>query len=210
MSLLAKVESKSYRMAQIGFLFIFIPIEYYAQMPFLSIDPLLGVFLFLKGHYNNLMQWYEILLVILAILFTIYIAGFALAWHQISYFNRRLKDTLVAIKTLLSEKRDVLLSLYALYEEQGLIEDDSKRDLATKVRWLEISSKDNEQTEAESAILEDLKRYLMVIGTRKSVSGRESASLRENLRDLDSNYRKALARYAYDVKGYAQSFFSWS
>ena len=83
------------------------------------------------------MDWLQILLYAFSIFLVIYVFVFFYALESLITFRSRLKKRTLAISLLLSEKKDVLLSMLALMEKD--IKDESTKEEATQVRWLEVN-----------------------------------------------------------------------
>lgn len=63
------------------------------------------------------MEWWQILLYVLAVLILLYLVGFFFGLSSLLSFRKKLQKRLVALSVLFAEKKDILLSLYALFDE---------------------------------------------------------------------------------------------
>lgn len=150
------------------------------------------------------MEWYEILILIASILLVIYLSGFVYVLHQLRLFSRKLKRETMTANAVLSEKRDVLLSMWKICDGKKLIVETSKNSLATQTHWVKFEKLDAKALGEANARLDETKRFLFVIGERtpKELLGEEYFSLKELLDDLDRSYRHLISVYATDMTGY--------
>ena len=147
------------------------------------------------------MEWWQILLYVVSILFVIYVFVFFYALECLLTFRSRLKKRTLAISLLISEKKDVLLSMLALMEKD--IKDDSTKEEATQVRWLKVDKLQPKEIENCLSLLSFLqKRLVLFANNNEYESNEEYHTYFEILSDLDANYRKTAAIYNSDVLGY--------
>lgn len=146
----------------------------------------------------------EIFLIVLAVLLVLYIGFFFYVLGSVSAFNTSLNKRLIALSVLLSEKKDVLLSLYALFDENGALFNSDIKDSCAKVCWLQIDKLDEEGVTSASILLSDLQKRLTLLFTQneKLISLKDSKGYFATLLDLDGNYRRIISTFNADIIGY--------
>lgn len=149
------------------------------------------------------MEWWQILLYVLSLLALVYIIAFFYSLESIITFRGKLKKRTIALSVLLSEKKDVLLSLHAMIENNGLNQDDAIRKSAAQVRWLKISKLKAKDIANVVFVLSDLQKRLVLFGNSHQLSDNmEFITFTDTLADLDANYRRTAAIFNSDVEGY--------
>ena len=149
------------------------------------------------------MEWWQILLYVLCILTLIYLLGFFYALESIITFRGKIKKRTIAISLLLSEKKDVLLSMYSLIENANLLKDEATRDITTQVRWLQTANLKTNEIENTIATLSSLQKRLFLFSSEKELQNNEDfLAYMDMAKDLDANYRKSAAIFNSDLLGY--------
>lgn len=149
------------------------------------------------------MEWWQILLYVLLITLLFYMIGFFYALESIITFRGKIKKRTLAISVLLSEKKDVLLSMYKIVDDAGLLKDDSTKDFTSQVRWLQTAKMKNNEIESSINTLSSLQKRLFLFSeTDELKDDKDFASYLEIAKDLDANYRKSAAIFNSDVVGY--------
>ncbi len=147
------------------------------------------------------MEWWQILLYVISIILVIYLFGMFYALECIITFRSRLKKKTLAISLLLSEKRDVLLSMLSLLEDQ--IEDESTKENAAQVRWLKMDNLQSKEIDNYLATMSSLQKRLVLFANSTEFKNNDNyLTYFELLSDLDANYRKIAAIFNSDVVGY--------
>lgn len=147
------------------------------------------------------MNWLQILLYAFSIFLVIYVFVFFYALESLITFRSRLKKRTLAISLLLSEKKDVLLSMLALMEKD--IKDESTKEEATQVRWLKVNKLQAKEIENCLNLLSSLqKRLVLFANNNEHGKSEEFLEYFDILNDLDANYRKTAAIYNSDLLGY--------
>lgn len=109
----------------------------------------------------------------------------------------------MAISILLSEKKDVLLSMYAIIDNSPSLTDEAMKNMTTQVRWLQTAELKAENIEESISILSSLQKQLLMSSTINGLNkDDEFETHREMLIDLDANYRRTAAIFNSDVLGY--------
>lgn len=150
------------------------------------------------------MEWWQILIWILALIGLMYGAGFFYCLSLLLAFRKKLSKRFVALSVLYSEKRDILLSLYAVCDAAGVKFESSLKESAAKVRWLKTNILKEEDAEMVALTLDALEKRLFILA--QSEAGLRTNADYQNytstLRDIDANYRRIIAVYNSDVTGY--------
>lgn len=151
----------------------------------------------------NSMELYQILLYAISILIAIYLIAFFYALESLITFRNKIKKRTLAISILLSEKKDVLLSMYALIDNASLLKDDATKDVTTQVRWLQTANLKIENIENSIATLSSLQKKLIMFSSSEEMRGnKDFEAYREIINDLDANYRRTAAIFNSDTVGY--------
>lgn len=150
------------------------------------------------------MKDWQILYLVVAILVILYAVGFVLTLVFLLNFRAALKKNLVALSVLFAEKKEVLLSLYALFDKAAIPLDDPDKESAAKVRWLKTEVMRGSDVLLTNNALNDLERRLaMLSASEKYIQVSEDYIAYVNtLQDLDSNYRRVVAIFNTAVNGY--------
>lgn len=147
---------------------------------------------------------WQIWLLVILIILSLYLIGFIYVFSRIRHFSKSMNLRIKSISVILVEKKDVLLTLLAVYDEEGVRLDSAENKAAQKVRWVKVEVKD------EKEVLEIVETF-SVLQKRLSYLAEANRHLKEDrsyqihksaLDDLDSNYRRIVALYNHDVTLY--------
>jgi hypothetical protein len=119
-------------------------------------------------------------------------------------FRKKLKKRIIALSVLFAEKKDLLLSMYALFDKAAAHLDSVEKDSAAKVRWLKTQVVKEAEIEEVDSILNDLQKRLTLLAEAESYlkAGEDYQVFSSALKDLDANYRRIVAVYNSEVSGY--------
>jgi hypothetical protein len=119
-------------------------------------------------------------------------------------FRDRMRNRLVGLSVLFSEKKDVLLSLNALFDRAKVPLEDADQDAAMKVRWLKTDVVKDEDVETINENLQHLQKRLALLSEEESYIKRDEdfEGYVNSLKDLDNNYHRIVALYNSDLTGY--------
>lgn len=158
------------------------------------------------------MTFQQIMILIATIIAIAYILGFAYVSGRLLYFRRSLKKSLMGASIIMSQKKEVLLSLAKYFRDSGakLTKDDEVA--LTKVRWLKTEAKTAEEANAANALLKAFeKRISYIEATHPEIpKGDELSWLSDALYDLNFNYRRVTATFNSESIGFnywRKSFF---
>lgn len=141
---------------------------------------------------------------VLAVLALIYVLLFIFTLSFLLSFKGRLKRKTTAFLVLLSEKKEVLLSLVSLYQELGAHYEEADLEWIRKVSSIEKKKIKGDDIVPLNATLSNLeKRLRYIASSNKALKENENfVSLISLLDDLNSNYRRMVATYNSDLVGY--------
>ena len=149
------------------------------------------------------MEWQQILLYTLCILLSLYTIFFFYCLESLLTFRSRLKKRTKAIAVIFSEKKAILLSLFAWVETQGLNQEEAIRESAAKVRWLNLDTMKMKDIQSVAASLADLQKRLLLFANAHDLMQQDAfVRAHDGLSDLDANYRRTAAIFNSDVGGY--------
>ena len=150
------------------------------------------------------MQWWQIVLYILAMAGLLYLIGFFFCLSGLLAFRKKLQKRIIALSVLFAEKKDILLSMYVLFDKAAAHLDSVEKDSAAKVRWLKTQVIKEAEVEEVSSILNDLQKRLTLLAEAESYlkAGEDFQVFSSALKDLDANYRRIVAVYNSEVSGY--------
>jgi hypothetical protein len=119
-------------------------------------------------------------------------------------FKGKLRKRLVALSVVYAEKKDVLLSLYALYQKAKLPLDNDVKLAKKDVVSLTTEAEDEEQSMAIVGALNVFQRRLSLLGEEERYIQKspDYVSYMNSLKDLDNNYHRIVAAYNADLAGY--------
>ncbi len=147
------------------------------------------------------MEWWQILLYAISITLILYMIGFFYALECISTFKEKIRKKTLAISILLSEKKDVLQSLFSLMKND--IQDKSILDSYEKVNSLNLDKLESKDIELSLIILTTLQKQLIMFANSTEYKDNENyLTYHDILNDLDTNYRKMTAVFNSDITGY--------
>lgn len=150
------------------------------------------------------MEPWQIIIYTLAALLLLYFIGMVYAWTTLASFRSKLKKQVDALAILFSEKKDILLSLYALYDEANVPLEKGDKTAAAKVRWLKTDSITDNDVENITHELNALENRLTLLSESESYIklSEDFQTYTATLKDLDSNYHRIVAIYDSDLLGY--------
>lgn len=148
--------------------------------------------------------WLRITIWVLAVIVLVYLLWFLYGLVSIRNFSRLMKRRLKGAAVLFASKRDLLLSLFAIYKKEGVEMPDKETDQATRARWNTFAIKTSADAEAYALELSAYEKRLSLFPgvSEKITSSAEFKRLKESLADVDSNYRKIVATFDSDLVGY--------
>lgn len=119
-------------------------------------------------------------------------------------FRDKMAKRLVALSILFEEKKEVLLSLYALYDKAKVPLDDADKDAAMKVRWLKAAIVKDDDVKSIVSTLSDLERRLTLLSEEESYikESEDFVDYMATLADLEASYHRIAAAYNSDLLGY--------
>ncbi|MCR4562485.1 MAG: hypothetical protein K5694_04720 [Bacilli bacterium] len=141
---------------------------------------------------------------ILTFVVLVYIIFFIFVLHQVIYFSSRMNNKLKTFRIMFAEKKEILLSLYSLYQGAKIPLTSEDEDLATKVRWInpdKLKIEDISQTKND---LNAFQRKLAFIAERESYI-KQSEDLQRyllTLSDIEKSYHRVAAAYNNDLAGF--------
>ena len=144
------------------------------------------------------------ILIVLVSLFLVYAVGAVYVIGALFYFKNRLRKKIVALSILFAEKKDLLLSIFQLYDEAKLPLEESDREHCSRVRWLKTEVVKEQDVVPISEILSGLEKRLTLISENEPYIKRseELMTLITTLKDVDASYRRIVNVYNADVAGY--------
>lgn len=149
------------------------------------------------------MEWWQILLYVVSIALALYMIGFFYAFESLVTFKGKIKRRTMAISILLSEKRDVLLSMYKIADEKKMFDDDLTKDFTSQVRWLQTTKLKAGEIESSISTLSSLQKRLFLFSESDELKNdKDFTAYLEIVQDLDANYRRSAAIFNSDVVGY--------
>ncbi len=147
------------------------------------------------------MEWWRILSYVISILLVLYALGFFYALECIFTFKDKIRKKTLAISILLSEKRDVLFSLFSLMEKY--ITDRSILVSLETVNSLSLDKLKCQEIEDAVILLTTFQKQLVMYANSSGYSDNEDYKTYFGLlADLDMNYRKMTAIFNSDITGY--------
>lgn len=147
---------------------------------------------------------WQVWLLVLSILLGIYLLFAIYVVQRLYHYSSSMAQRLKAINVILAEKKEILLTMLVLYDEEGIHLDTAESKAAEKVRWLKIETKDVQQ------VIEIVETF-DVLQKRLSYLAENDGHIKENrsyqihksaLDDLDGNYRRIVALFDHDLALY--------
>ncbi len=144
------------------------------------------------------------LYIALVVIGLLYLLGAIYVIGVLFYFRGRLQKKLVALSVLFSEKKEILLSIFQLYDAARLPLEETERKSCSRVRWLKTDVVKEKDVIPTHAILIDLEKRLSFIAERETYikKSAELQALLLTLKDVDASYRRIVNVYNADVSGY--------
>ncbi len=144
------------------------------------------------------------LLIVGVSIFLVYALGAVYVIGALFYFKNRLRKKIVALSILFAEKKDLLLSVFQLYDEAKLPLEEADRKHCSRVRWLKTEVVKDKDVVPISEILAGLEKRLTLIAENEPYIKRseELTTLLMTLKDVDASYRRIVNVYNADVAGY--------
>lgn len=150
------------------------------------------------------MQPWQIIFLIAVIIVIVYCVFLIFVVTMAFAFRGKLDKRLVAVNILFSEKRDVLLALYAEFKRVNVVFSPSDEDAISKLR--DPMPKNIKGTDAATInkILNSGETHLNYLAAKNqwATKSQEYVNFSSSLHDLDLNYRKNVAIYNRDISGY--------
>lgn len=139
-----------------------------------------------------------------AVIFLAYAFGAVYVIGNLFYFRGRLSKKLVALGVLFAEKKDILLSVFQLFEQARLPIEELDRESCSRVRWLKTEIVREKDVMAVNETLGNLEKRLTLLAENEPYikQSEELGTLLATLKDVDVSYRRIVNVYNADVAGY--------
>ena len=152
----------------------------------------------------TLMEWYQVLLLIVVLLAFFYVATFVYVFGQIHEFRLRLRRRTNGLNLLLSQRRDVIMTIVALLEKDKVSINEEDEACFAKISALGFVKPNEDTIRADVALIKEATSRLRAIyqsneGTLNQDSYRHHFEL---LDDLEKNYRSLIGLYNADAVAY--------
>lgn len=150
------------------------------------------------------MQPYQIILLIVVILLFVYIAALVYSFSSCIDFKSRLRKKNKAIALIYAEKKEALLSLYALFVKEDVSFEDEDDEAISSLEDYEFSGKSPAELIEGAKKLQKAQGRLSFIAqsNRWAIKNKEYENYKETMEDLDVNLRQVSASYNADVAAY--------
>ena len=150
------------------------------------------------------MEWWQLLLYILSIIILIWLALLVIDITNVLSFKGKLEKRTVAFSVLFIEKKDILLTIYAMFDEKKAEFSSSLNKAAAQVRWMKLESMKGEDIENNVVLLNDFEKRLALLGHKYPLfeGDKDYEIYWTTLEDLNANYRRNVANYNSEVLGY--------
>ncbi len=160
------------------------------------------------------MVWWQALLYFLAVILILYLGGFFYVLSRLLSLRRQRQSRVAALAVIFEEKKDLLLSMYALVEASGLPLEGTLEQSAAKARWLKTPILKECELEGKNAVLADFERRLALLNVPNLKSQEDYQALSAAVQDLDVSYRRIVAVYDSEVADHeywrkAPLYFPW-
>lgn len=154
--------------------------------------------------YDNTTKGLSILLLICVIIVFTFIIWAVFVGARIHDFKDKLRKRLYAISILLSEKKDIILTMSDVFVENGIELTSSQEAAINCLRFTSIETlKDVEVNPIEVAIKDAVGHVKFLASTHPELAKTEAfVTLSDSLNDIDTNFRQAIAIYNSDLLGY--------
>jgi len=151
-----------------------------------------------------MLQWYEILIIILGSIIFIYVLGFIVNLGFVTTFKRKINQHRKAIIIILTQKREALFNLIEIMEKNGLNVDPRYfallQDIDIKIFEAFYSLEAKKSRETLSYVKQDL---IGIANKSASFQKNEEYKLSAlSIASLDEQFRYLVAVYNADVIGY--------
>jgi|GEM_PF-832023 len=153
---------------------------------------------------TTLMEAWQIVLLVVVILLFFYIGVLVYVFSMIRVFKTKLKQRLIAMSVLLSEKKEMLLGIRFEFVKAKVKLDKADAGLYDRVQHLTIKSlKDTEISPIEQTLKEAQNRLNFIAQTNPwATKSEEYQNAVHTLHDIDVNFRQAVVIYNSDLNGY--------
>ena len=150
------------------------------------------------------MEWWQLLLYILAIIALIWLGLLAVDISSLISFKAKLEKRTVAFSILFTEKKDIHLTIYAMFDEKKAEFASSLNKADAQVRWMKLESMKGEDIENNVVLLNDFEKRLALLGHKYPIfeGDKDYEIYWTTLEDLNANYRRNVANYNSEVLGY--------
>lgn len=150
------------------------------------------------------MNGLSIFLYVLALLLVLYLGFFIYVLTSLLSFQGKLNKRLIAFSVLLKEKKDILSTLYNLFDEKGIAIDSLTKESCAKMCWLKIDTLKENEIRAVSTTISDLQKRLTLLVSQDASLSKDEEVIRllSTLMDIDGNYRRITATYNSEIIGY--------
>ncbi len=150
------------------------------------------------------MQPYQIIILVLLLVAFVYVGAFLLILSNSLAFLRKLNKRKAASMVFLSEKQEVLLAWFDLFEKEGMHLSAEDEALRAKVAAIDSKVASQAQWNEDISLLKNAQMRLGALSNETSFgsSEKEKDAYVSTLGDLDANYRQSSAIYNADVVGF--------
>jgi len=150
------------------------------------------------------MTAWQIVLYVVVIILIFYIALLTYVLISITNFRLKIKKHISGFRILLSEKKDLLLFIYAIFDKEKAIKQTSLNESCAKVRWLKCENIEAKEVVIYSDIMSDFENRLAYIASeypflKEKTEYVESYSM---LKDINLNFRRQIVLFNKDASGY--------
>lgn len=150
------------------------------------------------------MAAWQVFLFVLVIILMIYLCLLLYVLISLMTFRGKIKRRIAAFRILLSEKRDLLLSLFAILDRAEPLAQSALNECCAKVRWLKCETIDVDEILKCGDLMDDLQNRLSYSSQERAKSplSREFSDAVAMLNDINLNLRRQIALYNKDVAAY--------
>jgi hypothetical protein len=153
---------------------------------------------------TTLMEAWQIVLLVVVILLFFYVGVLVYVFSMIRVFKSKLKQRLIAMSVLLSEKKEMLLAIHFEFVKAKVKLDKADSGLYDRVQHIAIKSlKDNEVSPIEQTLKEAQNRLNFIAQTNPwATKSDEYQNAVHALHDIDVNFRQSIVIYNSELMGY--------
>ena len=146
----------------------------------------------------------QVISLILMILLALYLAIMVLVTTQIGHFLGQMKRCLLGISIILSERKEVFLSIVDRFENMGVSFRGSDIAIFDQVRALKIDHLKADEASAVSSLLREAESRLRYLAGKNPWAVKDPGyqELCSTLEGLLANYRQSLVVYNRELIGY--------